>query len=36
MSHATYFDSVDVARLLQEFPLGDRFVAEFTGVGQAS
>jgi phenylacetate-CoA ligase len=32
MSHATYFEAVDVAQLLREFPLGDRFAAEYTGM----
>lgn len=34
MSHATYFEAVDVAQLLREFPLGERFMATYTGMAR--
>jgi phenylacetate-CoA ligase len=33
MNHITYFESVDIAQLMREFPIGERFSAEFTGMG---
>ena len=32
MIYTNYFESVDIPRLMREFPVGDRFMAEFTGM----
>lgn len=34
MQYATYFEAVDVPRLMQEFPVGDAFLAQFRGTGR--
>ena len=32
MHYATYFEAVDIPRLMQEFPIGQAFNARFTGM----
>jgi len=32
MSHASYFEAIDVAQLVQEFPVGDAFLSRFSGM----
>jgi phenylacetate-CoA ligase len=32
MRHATYFEAVDIAQLMREFPVGDAFTARFRGM----
>ena len=32
MRHATYFEAVDIAQLMREFPIGDAFTARFRGM----
>jgi phenylacetate-CoA ligase len=34
MQYATYFEAVDVPRLMREFPVGDAFFARFRGMGR--
>lgn len=34
MQHATYFEAVDVPRLMREFPVGDAFLTRFRGMGR--
>ena len=34
MHHATYFEAVDVPRLVQEFPIGEAFLARYRGVSR--
>ncbi|MCC7100912.1 MAG: hypothetical protein IT500_15110 [Rubrivivax sp.] len=34
MQYATYFEAVDVPRLMREFPVGDAFLSRFRGMGR--
>lgn len=34
MQHATYFEAVDIPRLMREFPVGDAFLARFAGMSR--
>lgn len=34
MQYATYFEAVDVPRLMREFPVGEAFLARFRGMGR--